>query len=88
MIERASSNQPWVAPLVRRGDGFKPNTADTHEAAVAYLASCYPSLTFVTWWLNGAGTPHRLTSNTRLPEPNPTATLSPYSILTPLQTMW
>jgi len=54
LIERATSNQPWVAPLVRRGDGFKPNTADTHEAAVAYLTSCYPSLTFVTWWLNGA----------------------------------
>ena len=55
---------PWAATLVRRGDGFKPNTKHTHEAALAHLRSCYPSLTFVTWFINGAGTPHRPTSNT------------------------
>ena len=55
---------PWAATLVRRGDGFKPNTMDTHKAALAHLESCYPELTFVTWFINGAGTPHRPTSNT------------------------
>ena len=36
------------------GDGFEPNTKDTHRAAIAHLQSCWSELEFVTWWLNGA----------------------------------
>ena len=44
----------WIQTLSRVGDGFNPSTEDTHFAAMAHLASLWPQLQFVTWWLNGA----------------------------------
>jgi len=54
LISLSTADDAWIQPLSRVGDGFKPNTNGTHAAAMAHLASTWPQLEFVTWWLNGA----------------------------------
>jgi len=54
LIRLATSDQACIHTLVRSGDGFDPNTADTLAIALELLRQEFHNLHFVLWRLNGA----------------------------------